>query len=376
MKFTAKNQLRIDALTKYLDGQIHREHAQTILEVGERQFRRLVKRFRERGLLSLQHGNCGNCPVNKIDQTLENKIILLAKDKYHGFNMTHFREKLFNEIPEEKVPSYSSIRRIFTENKIYKPQRKRQKRAHKSRNRYEREGIMIQIDGSPHEWFASQMTCLIVAIDDATGNVVGGKFSKTETTFDTMDVIEQVLIQKGRFHILYSDKAGIFDNKKREGFTNVTRAMKQLDIVSILSHCPEARGRVERLHRSFQDRLTSEMRLLKITSIEEANLYLPKFLEDYNNKFSVIPASPISSFRELPSDLRLNEILCTIEHRIVGNGCTISLDNEKYVIKSKHRFSLRRSPVEIKYYRDGSMKFFIYDEEIQVERLIQTKKAA
>jgi transposase InsO family protein len=376
MNLTAKENIRIDVLTKYIDGMIHREHAQIALELGERQFRRVVRAFKNEGILSLRHGNCEKTPKNKTSQEIENNIIAQAKGKYAGFNMTHFREKLMDESPDKKIPSYSTIRRIFTEQKIYKPQKKRNKRSHKSRNRYEREGIMIQIDGSPHVWFGSQMTCLIVAIDDATGKIVGAKFSKTETTFDTMDVIEQILLNYGRFHFLYSDKAGIYDNKKREGFTNVTRALKQLGIASILSHSAEARGRVERLHKTLQDRLISEMRLRKIVTIEDANRFLPEFIGYFNNLFSVIPASPESAFRDLPNPINLNELLCKIETRIINSGCTISLDNDKYVVITNPGFPIRKRPIEIKSYRDGSKKFFIQDKEVLVEKLLDVKKCA
>jgi transposase len=376
MNLTSRDQLRIDILSKYIDGTMRRKHAQESLELGERQFRRLVKRFKKEGFFSLKHGNCGKIPKNKTRQEIENKIVSLASEKFKGFNMTHFREKFMEEFSSTITPSYSTVRRIFTENKLYKPQKKRFKRPHKSRNRYEREGIMTQIDGSHHVWFGSQKTCLIVAVDDATGKILGAKFSKTETTFDTMDVIEQILLNHGMFHILYSDKAGIYDNHKRSGFTNVTRAMKQLDIACILSHSAEARGRVERLHRTLQDRLISELRLRNIGTIEEANAFLPEFIKYFNQRFAVIPADPKSAFRVLSENIKLNEILCTIEERIIGTGHTINLDNEKYVITSEPGFAIKRRPVEIKTYRDGSVKFFIEDIELQVRRLEKVKRAA
>jgi transposase len=202
MKFTAKNQIRVDVIARYIDGRIRREHAEEALEVSERQFRRIVQRFREKGMISLCHGNVGRAPINKTSQDIVDKIKKFATSDYKGFNMTHFREKLLENTHFNVVPSYGVIRRIFTEEKIYSPQKKRRGRAHKSRNRYEKEGLMVQMDGSPHKWFGHQMSCLISAIDDATGKILGMIFSKTETTFASMDVLEYILNTHGRFNIL------------------------------------------------------------------------------------------------------------------------------------------------------------------------------
>lgn len=377
MYLTTKEQLRIEILSKYIDGNINREHAQISLEVGERQFRRIVKRFKQNGFLSIRHGNHGKIPKNKISKELENKISSLAKIKYSGFNMTHFFEKLLKENLEMPIPSYSTIRRVLTEKKIYKPKKRRSKRPHRSRNRYEREGIMVQIDGSHHIWFGSQKSCLIVAIDDATGKIVGAKFSKTETTLDTMDVIEQVLFNHGTFQILYSDRAGIYDNHKREGFTNVTRAMKKLGICTILAYSAEAKGRVERLNRTLQDRLISELRLRGIDTMEEANAFLlGEFLEYFNKLFSVLPVNPESAFKKLPAEININEIMCMVEERSIGCGLNISLDNQKYVVKWHPNTPIRGKRVEVRTYRNGIKKFFIEDEEIQVEKLEKYKRAA
>ncbi len=376
MYLTAKDQLRIDIITKYLEGQIHREHAQIALEIGERQFRRVIGRFKEHGVLSLKHGNCGSTPKNKIDQKLENKIVSLAKGRYAGFNMVHFREKIQLEFPDRPIPSYSTFRRIFTEHKLIRSQKKRSRRPHRSRNRYEREGIMLQIDGSFHIWFGTEATCLIAAIDDATGKILGAKFSPTETTFDTMDVVEDILRRYGRFHLLYSDKAGIYDNAKREGFTNLTRALNSLEVASVLSSCPEARGRIERLWRTLQDRLISELKLRNIQTMEEANRFLSEFIVEFNQRFSVLAASPIPAYRPIPDGIDLNEILCKIEQRTVGSGHTITLDHEKYVIKSDPGFCIKRRPVEVRTYRDQKKKFFIQNIEVQVEKLEKVRRAA
>lgn len=374
--FTAKQQLRLDVLAKYINGDVSREHSQIALELGERQFRRMVKRFKDKGCLSVIHGNYGKVPKNKVSEKMEKKISELAKGKFAGFNMTHFREKIIDELVDQPIPSYSTIRRIFTEEKILKTRKKKNKRPHKSRNRYEKEGMMVQIDGSTHKWFGHQMSCLIAIIDDATGKILSAKFSKSETTFATMDVIEQTLLNYGRFHILYSDKAGIYDNHKREGFTNVQRAMKQIEILSILSHSPEARGRIERLWETLQDRLVSELRLNKIGTMKEANIFLQEYIKVHNEKFSVLPFSTDKAYRVMPSEINLDDIFCSIDHRIVNSGNVINYEKEKYVIHTELNFPVKSKQVSIKNYRNGNQKFFIEGHEVQVEKLIIDRKAA
>ena len=376
MYFTSQEQIRIDIISKYLSGLISREHAYNALELGERQFRRVVKSFREKGPSSVKHGNCGQVPKNKTSQALESSILQFANGKYKGFNMTHFREKLEDEKDFSQLPSYGTIRRILTENKVYSPRKKRAKRPHKSRNRYEREGIMVQIDGSHHQWFGDRKTCLIAGVDDATGKLLGAKFSETETSLDTMDVIEQMVTTYGCFQILYSDKAGIYDNAKREGFTNVTRAIRQLGITSVLANSAEAKGRIERVWGTLQDRLISEMRLRNIQTMEEANIFLQEYIHIYNKKFSVIPASPLSGFVPLPPGINLEKIFYTVEQRKVGSGCSIKFNNEIYIIKNNLTVSLRRLSVDIRTYRNGEKKFFINDVEVEVEKLIRPRRVA
>lgn len=175
---------------------------------------------------------------------------------------------------------------------------------------------MVQIDGSHHKWFGHQMSCLIAAIDDATGKILGAKFSKTETTFDTMDVIEQMIRNHGLFQMLYSDKAGIYTNHKREGFTSVSLAMRKLEIIPIQADTPQAKGRVERLFRTLQSRLVSELKLKNISTIEDANTFLQtSFIKYFNDKFSVEPQSTLSAYRSLSSNIDLNEILVKTEEK-------------------------------------------------------------
>jgi len=367
--FTAKDQLRLDVLTRYSEGEIHLEHALTTLEIGERQFRRLFRRFRADGIISIKHGNTGQTPHNKIPRPIEDKIILLFKTKYKGFNVTHFREKLEAEMDKSLVPSYTALRRILKESGHLTSRRPRHKRVHRPRERYEKEGLFVQIDGSHHVWFGDQETCLIAIIDDATSKILAARFSPAETTLDTMKVAENVVKKYGRFHIIYSDKAGIFGDGKRANFTNFKRSMKQLDILPILAHSAQAKGRIERLFKTLQDRLISEMRLNKIDNMTEANQFLEKYIEEHNDKFSIEAKSPELAYRILSKDVNLKEIFCEIEIRTVHTGNVILFENNKYIIQNDYPISLKGRWVEIRTYQDGLVKFYLENEEMKVIKL-------
>jgi transposase len=370
MNFSTKDELRIDVISRYLNGDIHAEHAWTVLEVGERQFRRYVQSFLEHGISSIKHGNIGKTPKNKLNTQIENKIISLYKNKYSGFNTRHFREKLLEVENLPYVPSYSVVRRVLIENGINIPKRKSgYSKKHKSRDRCAKEGIMAQIDGSHHDWFGRKKSCLNAIMDDANGKILAGKFTPTETTFAAMDIIEESLEKYGIFQMLYSDGAGVYHAHKRDGFSNVQKALRPLGILSLVAPSPEAKGRIERLFRTLQDRLVNEMRIRSISTIEEANAYLPIFIAEFNLKFSVLPEDSESAFKPLPANINLNELMCIREERIIQRGYTFSFNNQKYVIKSDFNFPMVGKIIEIRTYRDGSKRYYFNDEQIQVEAL-------
>lgn len=376
MKLKAKQEIKLGAITKYLCGELHYTDAIAALELKERQFRRVIKAFREDGVASFSHGNCGRPPPNKLSFKDRNHIIHLYQTRYNGLNLVHFRERLATEI--KIVPSYSTIRNILQKEGLLKAEQKRGKRVHYMRKRYEKEGMMVQIDGSHHRWIWGLIPCcLTLAIDDATGKLLAGKFSRTETTFDAMDVVEEIFKRHGLFQILYSDRAGIYGGGKRDGYSNMNRAMKELGILSIQAQTPQAKGRIERSFRTLQDRLVSEFRLNKIHTIEEANKYLADFfIPEFNKKFGVVAESKEVAFRKLTDDYDLGEILTIRENRVVQKGEFISYQSKRLVITTKFERSLERSIIEIREYRSGAMKIFYQNKELTFMALDNEQKAA
>lgn len=376
MHFTRKEQIRIDIVARYIEGDISLFDATQILEISPRHFRRLTKAFREKGVEGLRHGNKGRAPINKVPEGIINQLCSLYSSKYYDLSVRHFIEKLLEVEQLEEVPSYTTVRNILLKEQLIQRTNKKPRKVHRRRNRCEKEGIMVQIDGSHHHWILGHKPfCLTAAIDDATGEIVGATFSETETTFAAMTTVEQVLLKKGRFNMLYSDKAGIYGGGKRQYYSQMDNAMKKFDIHCVQANSPQAKGRVERLFGTLQGRLVQELRLAGVRTIEGANHFLKGYIKVFNKKFARQAINPESAYKKLEhtSD-ELNEILVLKEYRRVQSGNVINFESETLVIGSSE--FLNKKAVEIRFYRDGKRKFFIDNSEIVVSKLVETKKAA
>jgi hypothetical protein len=213
----------------------------------------------------------------------------------------------------------------------------------------------VQIDGSPHDWFEGRADrcTLLVFIDDATGRLMHLQFAHTETTFAYFDSTSQYLGLHGRPKAFYSDKFSVFRPTRREilkgeAITQFARAMKELDIEVICANTPQAKGRVERVNQTLQDRLVKELRLRGISNIEQANDYLPQFIESFNEKFAVVPASEADAHRPLLATQELKQILAVKEARVLSKNLEISYDRVIYQIVTKRpTYTMRRATVEV-----------------------------
>lgn len=379
MKLNSSQQLRIDVISQYLNGQIFVEDACASLRIKERQFRRIVKSFRETGIHSVLHGNKNKSPINKIPDTQMSLILRLFKTRYDGLNLLHFIEKLhtfhFDEF--SKIPSYCAIRNYFLKQGVLTSSTRKKSKVHRMRKRYEKEGIMVQIDGSHHHWIKRhEQFCLTVGIDDATGKILGAKFTPTETTFASMDVVEEIINNYGLFQMLYSDKAGIYGGGKRDGYSNMNRAMRDLGIIPVQANSPQAKGRVERVFRTLQSRLVSELGLQGIRNIQDANEYLKIFVKEFNFKFSIFAADHENAYLKRADMPDLNEIFTMREDRVVGSGHVVSYEGVKYLVDSEVMDSLFKRHIEIRRYRNGDLRMFLYSGEELSFKLLESEKMA
>jgi len=370
------DQLCLEMVLKVVEGKMRREQAEQLLGVSERTFRRYLSEFRKIGIRFVRHGNKGRAPVNKTNESIERRVQELMKEKYFDFNMEHAREKILEDtgwnIKRETFRSWCH------EVGMVKKAKKRRSRPRYKRERMPQPGLLVQMDGSTHRWFADRETCLIATIDDATSLVVGAEFFEGETTFGCLKVLSDVVSKYGVFRGLYVDHAGVYGGIKRQGFSQVKRAVEEMGAHVIFANSPEAKGRIERLFGTLQDRLVAEMRLNKIRTIEQANeflktVYLP---HQHNPRFSVEAHNTQPAWITLPAHLTCESIFCVKEYRVVGRDHTISYGANRYMIDEALKYSIHHQRIEIRIKADGQWTAYFADRPLRLVKIKEHKKMA
>jgi hypothetical protein len=230
---------------------------------------------------------------------------------------------------------------------------------------------MIQMDGSQHNWFGNKKSVLIAAIDDATSEIPYAEFFSSEDTFNCMKVVKNIIKRFGVFQVLYTDRAGIFGGSKRQNFAQLKRACEELGIQVVYAYSPEAKGRVERLFQTLQDRLVVEMRIRNISTFETANTYLQnEFLPGlYSDRFVVPPQNQESAYQTLIQNIDLDQIFCLKDYRKIYNDHTISLDAKIYRFKPADGLSIAGHEVEIRTYPSHAKRAFYRGELMTLYRV-------
>lgn len=371
----AKDQLKMEVIYKVSSGQLSQFDGQRMLDVSERTLRRYLKNYRVNGIGFLRHGNFKREPINKISISLRAQVQKLIQEKYFDFNICHLQEKLFEELGI-KI-KYQTLRRWCHAINHVKRSKKRRSKPRFHRDRMSQEGLMLQMDGSHHVWFGGRHLCLLAAIDDST-NEVFAKFYEGETTVACLDFLHELIRRKGIFKVLYTDKAGVYGGTKRENFSQVERALGELGAQVIYAHSPQAKGRIERLFGTLQDRLVAELRLNGIGTIEEANAYLQRVYlpHIHNPKNMVLAHNPVSAYRELPPDLDLSQIFCVKEYRIVGKDHTVSIGGDRWMISDPIRESISRQKLEIRFDKWGTWIAYFARKKINLVKVKRPQKIA
>ncbi len=343
---------RLKVIQSIEDRKLSQKEAANQLNLCVRQVRRLQQCYKHDGAKALVSKRRGKVSNNKIPTETKNKALELIRATYSDFSPTFAHEKLTEK--HDLSFSVETLRKWMIEDNIWQPKSARKARIHPSRPRRSCKGELIQIDGSPHKWFEERgdSCTLIVFIDDATSELMALHFSPTETTQSYMEPLSNYLYQHGRPVSIYSDKHSIFrvNAVNCEGqLTQFSRALKTLDIEPIHANTPQAKGRVERANLTLQDRLVKELRLQGISNIDDANQYLPTFIKDYNQRFSVEARVDSDAHRELlHSETEVKQILSIHHQRKLTKNLTCQLNNIEYqmITKSKgHR--LRQSYITI-----------------------------
>ena len=336
---------RVNVINKVIDKVIAQLEASRILELSTRQVRRISRRVAKEGDRGVIHKSRGRPSTRAFPEKTKEKILKFCKTKYEGFNPLFTSEKLF-EIEKIKI-SRETLRGWFKEKNIpYKTRKKRPHRAWRERRHYF--GQMEQVDGSHHAWFEKRgPECVLMGyVDDANSNVFA-RFYDYEGIFPFMDSFKRYVRKYGLPHSIYLDRHSTYKStakpsiedelNNREPLTHVGRALEELGIEVIFANSPQAKGRIERLFRTFQDRLIKEMRLKGIKSVKEANKFLRYYLPLYNRRFKVEAIEKGDLHRPLPKNIDLDKALCIKTRRNLNNDSTVAHDNRLYLVLDKTR---------------------------------------
>lgn len=334
----SRAQQRLYVLNHLLAGELSIDEASRVLRLSTRQVRRLLDRYRHEGAAALVHGNRGRRPVNRTDDAIRARLVELATTEFAGFNPVHFAEVLAEEGHSDLVVTARTIRRIMAEAGRSLPRTRRAPRHRSRRERMPRAGMLLQVDGSRHDWLEGRgpVLTLVGAIDDATGIVTAATFRDAEDAAGYLEIFRRTVARHGRPLAVYSDRHGIFikdPNRPptlaeqlagRRSFTQVGRALDEAAIGWIGASSPQAKGRVERLWGTKQDRLVSELRRAGAATIEEANVVLARYLPRHNRRFAVEPADPEPAWRPWPAELDPAAVFGFCYPRRVANDATLA----------------------------------------------------
>jgi len=345
---TKKELVRVHVIKSLIEDKMTSREAAEVLSLSERQIKRLKAGVKKDGEVFVIHKNRGRKPKHTIPGETREEIVFLARNKYKGVNYTHLAELLRER--EGITISQSSVSRILKAKGIKSPRKHRPPKPHRTRERKPQEGLLLQMDASPHEWIPGIGCSLHGAIDDARGNITGLYFCENECLNGYFEVKRQTLLEYGLPISIYVDRHTIFKapsnaklticdelEGKTLAYTQFSRAMQELSVGIIYAYSPQAKGRIERLWETLQDRLVLELRLAGIKSIKEANAFLPGFIKRFNAHFAVVPREPQSAYRPLEEHINIEYILCRKETRKASQGSTFSFGGQIYCLSKNNQ---------------------------------------
>lgn len=383
------------------------------LGLSRRTIYRFVVGYRAEGKEYFVHGNRGRMPANSLPAETKARVRNLYERKYQGTNFAHYAELLRRN--EGIDISESSLRAILSDAAILSPKAWRRTRkalaarlraamkaeksakkaetirsrivtieeAHPRRPRCSMFGEMVQMDASQHTWFAGKKASLHLAVDDSTGTVVGGRFEEQETLAGYYHVLKQILETHGIPYMFYTDRRTVFDYRKKgaddtasDTFTQFGYACKQLGIEIRTTSVPQAKGRIERLNGTMQSRLVSELRLEGVTTMEQANKYLPGFIARYNARFAHKCNSIASVFEEPPTSERIDQALAVITERTVDSGHSIRFGKTHWrtINESGRQACLRKGTKGLVIRTFSGMTYFSVDDTVYPMDEIQERE--
>jgi hypothetical protein len=354
IKMSTRESDQIDIFEQVKHKKLTQKQASIILKLSLRQIKRRYKRYLYGGVAGLIHKNRGRPSNRTLDSEVKERILLILKSDFLGFGPTFAAEKLF-ELYSIAV-SRETIRQIMIENGLLTPRKKKSK-LHVWRERKHCFGQLIQGDGSKHIWFGDKYSTLVSFIDDATGKIVAAMFAEEETIESLSILTKKYLEKHGRPISIYVDRGKVFKVNlgDKKSITQYHRMLQELDIELIFAYSPQAKGRIERSYKTLQDRLVKELFLAKISTMNTANQYLEKFINDFNDRFSIVPKASANLHRSIDG-FNLKSIFCIKKTRILNDDYTITYKNRWFQLSSKQPVRLKfRQQITVAIAFDGTI---------------------
>ena len=362
---------RVKVIENAAGGRLSVREASRLLQLSERQVQRLKRRYRPDSLAWVRHGNCGRPMPWALSVPQKQLILNLARGKYQGFNDSHLAEKLRTE--ENLAVSRETVRRLLRAAKLASPQKRRPRKYRSRRPPRPRFGMMALTDASRHDWLEGRgpTLTLIGFQDDATGQILAAHFQlEAENTVGYLRALHSMITTHGVPLSLYRDRHSIFQRNDphwtlaeqlagKQSPTQLGRVLQELGIEQIPAYSPQAKGRIERAWRTCQDRLVSELRLARATTLAQANTVLARFCADYNQRFARPAADSARDFRSLPRRFDLTRCLALHYRRVVAADHTVTLGAHSIALPPLpgHR-GYAGETVELAHLLDGSLHVY------------------
>jgi len=357
--------------------QLPQAKAALMLGLSTRQIKRLVRRFKREGPHALCHRGRGKPSHRQYPKDLIEKVLAHLRTTYVGFGPTLAAEKLKEQ--ERLVVSREWLRQLMIQEGLWQAKTKKHNKIYYPRARRARYGELVQVDGSHHAWFEDRgPKCVaLVFVDDATSRLLQVYFCHTENLQGYLEALKRYVLHWGIPQELYTDKHAVFTvnhmrGGEQKGETHFAKTLKQLNIKHHLANTPQAKGRVERMNRVLQDRLIKEFRLNNISSISDANAFMPTFIEDYNRRFAKPAQSPENKHLSLTDGQRLSleDIFAIEEKRRVSKALTVQYENKVYAIGQVRAIrTLRKRGVMVRKYLNQNIKMFFDGQPLDIKLL-------
>jgi len=355
---------RYEVIKRLIRREINGSDAAKLLALSLRQTKNIKARVIKEGAKGVVHANRGKPGNRRMSPEKIKKIETIVKNNYSDFGPTFAAEKLAEN--HQLIISKEKLRKLMIQWNLWKSKfRKRVKHKHLWRLRKDNFGEMEQFDGSYHCWFGKEESCLLLAVDDATGKITHARFDYNEGVVAVFKFWMEYLSKNGLPISIYLDKFSTYkvnhknavDNK--DLITQFERAVKELGVKLITANSPQAKGRVERMNKTLQDRLVKELRLAKVNTMEGANKFLEEYLPRFNSKFAVVPARRVNLHRPLNEavEARLPQVFSIQQKRVVCNDYTIRFNNKYYQLSDSQPCTVyKKDVVIIEEYLDGEIK--------------------